>query len=242
MNLLYVVGFGPGGYEDMTVRAVRALEKAEVIAGYTVYCALMRPHFPDKDYVATPMMRETERCRLALESAASGRTTALICSGDAGIYGLASPVLELAPGYGVAVAVIPGVTAASAGGALLGAPLTCDFAAISLSDLLTPMEAIEKRLEAAAAADFAVAIYNPSSKKRSDYLRRACEIMLRHRSPETPCGAARNIGRDGAETELMTLGDLRDYAADMFTTLFIGNSTTKIIGGKLVTPRGYAYE
>ena len=137
---------------------------------------------------------------------------------------------------------MPGVTAASSGAALLGSPLTADFAVVSLSDLLTPWETIEKRLEAAAAGDFATVIYNPASKKRADYLRKACEIFLKYRSPETVCGVARNVGRDGEETRIMTLAALMDYAADMFTTVFIGSAGTRIIGGRMVTPRGYRHE
>ena len=165
----------------------------------------------------------------------------MICSGDAGIYGMASPVLELAPEYGVDVEILPGVTAASSGAVLLGSPLTADFAAISLSDLLTPWEVIERRLRAAAESDLCTVLYNPSSKKRADYLRRACDIFLAVRDPETVCGIARNIGREGERAELLTLSALRDYPADMFTTVFIGSSTTVVIDGRMVTPRGYRH-
>ena len=226
----------------MTVGAVRALERADLIVGYTAYCDLMRPYFSEKTFLSTPMMREVERCRLALQQASEGKRVALICSGDAGIYGMASPVLELAGAYGVKVEIVAGVTAAASGAALLGSPLTNDFAVISLSDLLTPMETIEKRLECAAAGDLAVVLYNPASKRRADHLRRACEILLRRRAPETVCGVAKNIGRDGEETKLMTLAELKEYPADMFTAVFIGNSATRVIDGKMVTPRGYVYE
>ena len=239
MNKLFVVGIGAGNYEGMTVGAVNALKNAEVIVGYTAYCDLMRPYFPEKAFLATPMMREVERCKLALETAAAGKRVAMICSGDAGIYGMAAPILELAPDYGVDVEVVPGVTAAASGGALLGAPLTNDFAVISLSDLLTPMDVIEKRLDCVAAADLPVVLYNPASKKRTDHLRRACEILLRYRAPETVCAVAQNIGRAGETTARMTLSALADFSADMFTTVFIGNSATRIIDGKMVTPRGY---
>ncbi len=242
MKKLTVAGIGAGNYEGLTVGAARALGEADVIVGYTVYCDLMKPYFPDKIWISTPMMKEIERCRLALETAEEGKNTVMICSGDAGIYGMASPVLELAPEYGVEVAVVPGVTAASSGAALLGSPLTADFAVVSLSDLLTPWEVIEKRLEAAAAGDFAAVLYNPASKKRADCLRRACGIFLKHRSPETVCGVARCIGRDGEETKLLTLAELEEYAADMFTTVFIGSSSTKLVDGRMVTPRGYRHE
>lgn len=242
MKTLTVVGIGAGNYEGMTVGAVRALEEAELIVGYTVYCDLVKPHFPDKDYLSTPMMKETERCRLALEQAAAGRKTAMICSGDAGIYGMASPILELAEEYGAEIEILPGVTAACSGAALLGSPLTADFAVISLSDLLTPWEVIEKRLEAAASGDFAAVLYNPSSRKRADYLEKACGIFLKYRASDTVCGIARNIGREGEAWELLTLGELKTYTADMFTTVFIGSSSTRIVGGKMVTPRGYRHE
>lgn len=241
MKKLYVVGIGAGNYDGMTVGAVKTLEAADVIVGYTVYCNLIKPHFPDKDYLATPMMKEIERCRIALESAQSGRLTAMICSGDAGIYGMASPLLELAEEYGVTVEIVAGVTAASSGAALLGSPLTCDFTVISLSDLLTPMEVIEKRIEGAAMSDICMVLYNPSSKKRADHLKKCCEILLQYRSSETVCGIAQNIGRKGENTRLLTLGELADYPADMFTTVFIGNSMTKVIGGRMITPRGYRH-
>lgn len=239
MKKLYVVGIGAGDYDGMTVGAVKALERADVIVGYTVYCDLVRPYFKDKTFISTPMMKETERCRLALGRAADGETVALICSGDAGIYGMASPVLELAGEYGVDVKIIAGVTAASSGAALLGSPLTCDFAVISLSDLLTPAETIEKRLEHAAAADLCIVLYNPSSKKRADHLKRACEMIMKYRKPETVCGTAKNIGRDGEESRVLTLAELAETDTDMFTTVFVGNSKTKIINGWMVVPRGY---
>ena len=242
MKELTVVGIGPGTFDGMTSAAAKALERAEIIVGYTAYCELVKPYFPEKEYLSTPMTQEIERCRLALEKAAGGKRVAVICSGDAGIYGMASPILELAPEYGVEVTIVPGVTAASSGAALLGSPLTADFAVVSLSDLLTPWETIEKRLEAAAAGDFAAVIYNPASRKRADYLEKACAIFLKHRSPETVCGVARNIGREGEETALMTLAELKDYAADMFTTVFIGNAETRIVGGRMVTPRGYRHD
>ena len=242
MKKLSVVGIGAGNYDGMTVAAVKALENAEVIVGYTAYCDLMRPHFPDKTFLATPMMREIERCRLALEQAAQGQRVAMICSGDAGIYGMAAPILELAQEYGVESEIVAGVTAAVSGAALLGSPLTCDFAVISLSDLLTPMEVIERRLACAAKADLCIVLYNPRSKKRADHLKRACEIVMRHRASETVCGVTQNIGRKGETAQLMTLGELAEYEADMFTTVFIGNSSTYITDGKMVTPRGYDYE
>ena len=240
MAKIYVVGIGPGSYENMTQRAQEALKTCDVIVGYTVYIDLVKEHFPDKQMLTTPMRREVERCRLAFEEAQKGQTVAMICSGDAGVYGMSGVMWTLLAEYpGVELEIIPGVSAVLSGAAILGAPLMHDFAVISLSDLLTPWEKIEKRLECAAAADFVICLYNPSSHKRKDYLQRACDIVLRHAAPETVCGIAKNIGREGEGIEVLTLSALRDTPVDMFSTVFIGNSQTKNIGGKMVTPRGY---
>lgn len=240
MSKLFVVGFGPGGAEHMTAACRSAIDQSDIIVGYSKYIELLLPLYPNKRTYDTPMMREEERCRTALDMAASGETVAVVCSGDAGVYGMASLVLELSALYTqVEVIVVPGVTAALSGAAVLGAPLSHDFAIISLSDLLTPWEQIEKRLDSAAAADFCIALYNPSSKKRSDYLSHACDILLRHKPQNTLCGLVTNIGRDGERHELMTLEALRSAEVDMFTTVFIGNTETKEIMGRMVTPRGY---
>ena len=240
MAKIRVVGIGPGDYEEMTIRAVNALNACDVIVGYHVYVDLVKAHFPDKEFHTTPMRREVDRCKIALELARQGRDVAMICSGDAGVYGMAGLIYELRDeDDGLEVEVVGGLTAAISGGARLGAPLTHDFCVISLSDLLTPWETIEKRLECAARGDFAVALYNPSSMKRRDYLQRACDILLRHAKPETVCGVVRNIGREGEAIKVMPLSELRDYQADMFTTAFVGNSHTKVIDGRMVTPRGY---
>lgn len=240
MNVLYVVGLGPGGSRWMTWEARAALEQAEVLCGYTVYLDLIRGEFPDKEYFSTPMTQEIERCRAALERARSGRTTALVCSGDAGVYGMAGPVLELAPQFPeVEIQVVPGVTAALAGAAVLGAPLMHDFAVLSLSDLLTPWEVIRRRLELAAQGDFVLCLYNPSSRRRRDHLRMACDIVLVHRGSETVCGWVRNAGRAQEEHQVLTLGELREAQVDMFTTVFIGSAATRRIGDRMVTPRGY---
>ena len=243
MHKLFVVGLGPGGADGMTIRAKNALENSDVIVGYTVYIDLVRDAYPDKEFLTTPMRREVDRVRLALETAAQGRTVAMVCSGDVGVYGMSGLCEALLAEYpGVALETVPGVSAVLSGAAILGAPLMHDFAVISLSDLLTPWEKIEKRLLAAAEADFVICLYNPSSKKRHDYLSRACDLVLRFASPETVCGIARNIGRDGEEARVLTLAELRDTEVDMFSTVFIGNSQTKIVNGKMVTPRGYLYE
>ena len=237
---IYVVGIGAGSADGMTYEARKVLENADVIVGYTVYADLVKKLLPDKEYFTSAMKQERERCEKAVEMAAQGRNVAVICSGDAGVYGMASLVHEVAAKYeDIEVCVAAGVSAMLSGGALVGAPLGHDFAVISLSDLLTPWEKIEKRLECAAIGDFAICLYNPSSKKRRDYLQKACDIILKYRDTKTVCAAARNIGRDGEEYTVMTLGELHDYQADMFTTVFIGNSQTREIKGKMVTPRGY---
>ena len=243
MHKLFVVGLGPGGADGMTVRAKNVLQASDVIVGYTVYIDLVRADYPDKEFLSTPMRKEVDRVRLALETAAQGRTVALVCSGDAGVYGMSGLCEELLPQYpGVELETVPGVSAVLSGAAILGAPLMHDFAVISLSDLLTPWETIEKRLRMAAEADFVICLYNPSSHKRHDYLARACDLVLQFASPETVCGIARNIGRAGEQTQVLTLKELRDTEVDMFSTVFIGNSRTKNINGKMVTPRGYLYE
>ena len=240
MGELKVVGIGPGGAESLTAAAYAALEDAELICGYTLYVKLIQPLFPEKKYADTGMTGEIERCRLCLAEAAAGKRVALICSGDAGVYGMAGPVLELKPAFpGVEVEIIPGVTAALSGGALLGAPLGHDFCVISLSDRLTDWSVIEKRLRMAARGDFAICLYNPASRHRKDYLRRACEILLEEMDGGTVCGLARNIGREGERCRVLRLDELRDAEADMFTTVFIGASTTREIEGRMVTPRGY---
>ena len=243
MSKLYVVGIGPGSYENMTQRAQEALKKADVLIGYTVYIDLVKEHFPDKEMLTTGMRKEVERCELALEKAAEGKDVAMICSGDAGVYGMSGLIEELAVKYeGVEVETIPGVSAVLSGAAILGAPLMHDFAVISLSDLMTPWEKIEKRLLCAAEADFVICLYNPSSHKRHDYLQKACDLVLKHQSPETVCGIAKNIGREGESIEVLTLRELRDTEVDMFSTVFIGNSQTKKLNGKMVTPRGYSHD
>ena len=243
MSKLYVVGIGPGKFEGMTREAVQALEGSDVIVGYTVYVDLVKAQFPEKTLLTTPMRREVERVELALREAAQGKTVAMVCSGDPGVYGMSGLCEELAVKYpGVEVVTIPGVSAVLSGAAILGAPLMHDFAVVSLSDLMTPWALIEQRLRAAAAADFVICLYNPSSHKRKDYLQRACDVLLESASPETVCGVAQNIGRAGENTRVMTLRALRDAQVDMFSTVFIGNSQTKIIGGRMVTPRGYDHD
>ena len=241
MSTIFVVGIGPGAYEKMTIEAADALRNCDVIIGYTVYVDLVKEHFAGKEFLTTPMRQERERCKMCFEKAREGKKVALICSGDAGIYGMASLMLEIGKLYDdCIIEVIPGITAASSGAAVLGAPLNHDFCVISLSDLLTPWERIKKRLIAAAEGDFAMAIYNPSSHKRADYLERACRILMEHGvEPERACGYVENIGRDDTKAVTLPMEELVHTPVNMFTTVFIGNSQTKIIDGKLVTPRGY---
>ena len=237
---LTVVGIGPGGYEDMTIRADRALRECQVIVGYTVYVDLVRGRYPDKEYLTTPMTGEVKRCRMALEAAKEGKSVAMVCSGDSGVYGMAGLLYELRGEEAEPeIQVVPGLTAACSGGALLGAPLTHDFCVVSLSDRLTEWDLILERLRCAAVGDFSIVLYNPASRTRQENLRRACDVLLERLPSSRPCGVARNIGRDGESWQVMPLARLRDYPADMFCTVFIGNSMTRVIGGKLVTPRGY---
>ena len=237
---IYVVGMGPGQENMMTQEALQVLEASDVIIGYTVYLKLLGERFGCKELLSTPMRQERERCQMCFEKAREGKKVALICSGDAGIYGMASLMLEIGKLYDdCIIEVIPGITAASSGAAVLGAPLNHDFCVISLSDLLTPWEKIEKRLDCASQADFCICLYNPSSFKRHDYLQKACDIMLKNQRPDVPAGIVRNIGRDGETYEITTLQELRDKQVDMFSTVIIGNSQTEVINGKLVTPRGY---
>ncbi|MDR1755115.1 MAG: precorrin-3B C(17)-methyltransferase [Eubacterium sp.] len=237
---LYVVGIGPGNVGKMTREAYDILNSAEIIVGYPVYNELVRPYFPNKKYLESSMRHETKRVKMALEAAQSGKKTAIICSGDSGVYGMAGLALELAIRYpGVDIEIIPGVSAAFGGAAVLGAPLGHDFAVISLSDLLTPWDVIEKRIYHTAAADMAICFYNPLSKRRAGHLLKACDILLGLISPETVCGYVRNIARTGQKSEILSLSELKTRSLDMFVTVFIGNSKTKVIGGKMVTPRGY---
>ncbi len=234
---------GPGKEEMMTGEAVKVLEQSDVIIGYTFYLQLLDDRFREKELMSTPMRQERERCMICFREARKGKKVALVCSGDAGIYGMASLMYEIGRGYpDTELILVAGVTAASSGAAVLGAPLNHDFCVISLSDLLTPWEMIKKRLLAAAAGDFAIAIYNPSSRKRKDHLRRACDILLTSIEEERPCGYVENIGREGTRSGVCTLKELRDREVNMFTTVFVGNSGSEIINGKLVTKRGYECE
>lgn len=241
--MLFLVGIGPGGRQHMTLRALEALEASDVIVGYTPYLALLGDLVGSREVVSTGMTREVDRCRQAVELALAGRTVAVVSTGDAGVYGMAGLALELLaerdPAGTVPVEVVPGVSAVQAAASLLGAPLMTDFAVISLSDLLTHWEAIRARLEAAAAADFVVALYNPRSRKRVRHLEEACAILARHRPPDTPAGVVRHALRPGQEVHRTTLGELPGCPVDMMSVVLVGNRATRRLGPWLVTPRGY---
>lgn len=240
MKKIYVVGIGPGRISQMTKRAADAISESDVIIGYKYYMTLIKNEVKGKEIFTSPMGEEKSRCRKAVEYALSEKTISVISSGDSGVYGMASLIYEMCEKYpDIKIEVIPGVSACLSGAAVLGAPINHDFAVISLSDLLTPWEKIERRLSLASKGDFVICIYNPSSRKRADYLERACNIMLKYKKPETICGYVKNIGRKGEEYKIMTLLDLKDTKTDMFTTVIVGNSETKVINGKIVTPRGY---
>lgn len=241
MGKIYVVGIGPGSIENMTLRAKKVLDDCDIIVGYKTYIDLLKADYAHKEFYENGMRGEVERCEKCVQFAKEGKTVALVCSGDAGVYGMASPLYEVAEGSGFRdIEVVSGVTAALSGGAVLGAPLSHDFCVISLSDLLTPWELIEKRLRCAAEGDFCIAIYNPSSKKRADYLKKACDILMEKLPGDRICGYVRNIGREGCEKKICTLSELTNERVDMFTTVFIGNSRTKAFDDIMVTPRGYS--
>ncbi len=242
MKLLQVIGIGPGKIEGMTMEAKAAIDRSDVIVGYKTYTDLLKGAYPNKEYIENGMRQEEVRCRAALDRAAAGDVVAVVCSGDAGVYGMAGLLYELSEEASYAdieIQVIAGVTAALSGAAVLGSPLGHDFCVISLSDLLTPMDKIEKRVRLAGEADLCISLYNVGSRKRRDYLRRACEILMESRPADTVCGYVRNIGREGEEAFVMTLRELTEVETDMFMTVFIGNSETRVIHGKMVTPRGY---
>lgn len=242
-NKIYIVGIGPGKEEMLTGEALQVLERSDVIIGYKLYIDLLKERFQEKELLFTLMHKEEERCRLCFQEAKKGKQVSLICSGDAGVYGMASLMYEIGKDYPeIELIVIPGITAALSGAAVLGAPLNHDFCVISLSDLLTPWEKIEKRLYTAAEGDFVIVIYNPASHKRREYLKRACDLLLQIIEAERVCGYVENIGREGTKTEICTLEELRNREVTMVTTIFIGNSETENINGKLVTKRGYQIE
>jgi precorrin-3B C17-methyltransferase len=239
---IYAVGIGPGDKDFITPQAEKIVSDCDVIIGYTAYLKLIPDLVTGKKVIDTGMKGETARCEKAFQEAKLGKKVAVISSGDAGIYGMASLLMEMAENEtDIEIEVVPGITAAIAVAALLGAPLANDFAVVSLSDLLTPWQTIEKRLEAAALGDFVICLYNPGSKTRTNSLRLACEILLKHKHPQTQCGYVRNALRNNRQYQLCSLQELSAIHADMLTTVIVGNNDTKQIHGKLVTTRGYRF-
>lgn len=243
-KILEVVGLGPGDASLLTPQCRAALAAADLVVGYRLYLDLVPPELlAGKELLATGMTREMERAGAALDAARAGRRVAVVSSGDAGVYGMAGLVLELAAKRGLLgeldIRVLPGVPALAAAAALLGAPLTHDFACVSLSDLMTPWETIERRLDAAAGADFVLVIYNPRSRRRDWQLPRALEIVGRHRGPATPAGLVRNAFRPGQAVRVAALAELDPADADMLSILVVGNSSTRLAAGRMITPRGY---
>lgn len=237
MAKLYVVGIGPGGREHMTFKAVEVIKKSDVIVGYKPYIEYLGDLVEGKELFSTGMKGEIERCKEAIEQVRKGKTTSIISTGDAGLYGMAGPILELAEG--IDVEIIPGVTAAFSAASELGSPIMHDYAAISLSDLMTPWEIILKRVDNATEADFVLAIYNPRSKGRPEHLEQAINLVRKHRKSTTPVGIVKNSGRPGTEITITTLEEMDFEMVDMLTVLIIGNSNTYVEGDKIITPRGY---
>lgn len=237
MAKLYVVGIGPGGREHMTYRAVQVIKSCDVIVGYKPYIGYIEDLVHGKEIFSTGMRGEIERCKYAIDRVKDGKNTAIVSTGDAGLYGMAGPIMELSED--IEVEIIPGVTAAFSAASELGAPIMHDYASISLSDLLTPWEVIEKRIEKAAEADFVITIYNPKSRGRRDHLERAIEIIGNHRSGSTPVGIVKNSGRENRSIAITTLDNIDYDKIDMLCVLIIGNTNTFLRNGKIITPRGY---
>jgi len=239
--MIYVIGIGPGAKETMTLQAIRALEEAEVIVGYKTYISLVEEFIEGKEVIKNGMRQEIDRCKLAVEYAKKGKIVAVISSGDSGIYGMAGLVLELVTQEEneIPVKIIPGITASIGGASLLGAPIMHDFCHISLSDLLTPWEVIEKRLRLAAEADFVICLYNPRSKGRSGHLEKAFSIMSEFKGPGTPVGILKDVGRPEEKKMILEYKDMDYESVDMTTIVIIGNKSTFIKGGYMITPRGY---
>ena len=236
MGKLYVIGIGPGGLEHMTLRAKEAIEESNIVVGYNKYIDMIKPLVENKELYSTGMRGEEARCRKALELS-KDNTVALISTGDSGIYGMAGLILQMQNNEEVEV--IPGVTASSAAGSVIGAPLMHDNCNISLSDLMTPYELIKKRVRNAADSDMIISLYNPRSKGRPHYLKEAIEIIKEYRQLNTPVAVVRNALRDGQEYKLFTLENFDEEVVDMFSIVIIGNSQSFVKNGRFITPRGY---
>lgn len=238
MGKIYVVGLGPGNKENMTFRAYDVLKNSDIIIGYKTYVDLIEGMFPDKKIIKSYMKKEVARCEETLKLALEGNIISLISSGDAGVYGMAGLMLEIADGQ-VEVEIVPGITSANASASLGGAPIVHDSVNISLSNLLTDWELIKKRIDLASQGDFVITLYNPKSSGRSELINEARDIMLKHKRKDTPVLIARNVGREGENYDITTLDKMLDYEINMFSTVIIGNSNTKVVNNKMITPRGY---
>ncbi|AYE33217.1 precorrin-3B C(17)-methyltransferase [Clostridium septicum] len=237
MGKLYVIGIGPGGLDHITMKALKAIEESNIIVGYTKYVSMIKPLIGEKEVFQTGMRGEEDRCREALKLS-KDNTVALISTGDSGIYGMAGLILELKNDENVEI--IPGITASSAAGSVVGAPLMHDNCNISLSDLMTPYEDIKKRVKLAAEGDFVISLYNPRSKGRPHYLKECIEIIKEYRDLNTPIAVIRNALRDEESYNLFKLGEFDETVVDMLSIVIIGNSKSYIKDGKFVTPRGYS--
>lgn len=238
MGKIYVVGLGPGNKENMTFRAYDVLKNSDIIIGYKTYVDLIEDMFPDKKIIKSYMKKEVARCEETLKLALEGNIISLISSGDAGVYGMAGLMLEIAGGQ-VEVEIVPGITSANASASLGGAPIVHDSVNISLSNLLTDWELIKKRIDLASQGDFVITLYNPKSSGRPELINEARDIMLKHKRKDTPVLIARNVGREGENYDITTLSEMLDYEINMFSTVIIGNSNTKVVNNKMITPRGY---
>lgn len=238
MGKIYVVGLGPGNKENMTFRAYDVLKNSDIIIGYKTYVDLIEDMFPDKKIIKSYMRKEVARCEETLKLALEGNVISLISSGDAGVYGMAGLMLEIANGQ-VEVEIVPGITSANASASLGGAPIVHDSVNISLSNLLTDWELIKKRIDLASQGDFVITLYNPKSSGRPELINEARDIMLKHKRKDTPVLIARNVGREGENYDITTLDKMLDYEINMFSTVIIGNSNTKVLNNKMITPRGY---
>lgn len=236
---IYVVGIGPGNKDNMTFRAYKVMEDADIIIGHKTYTALAEKIFPDKKMVKSAMKKEIERCEETLKLAEEGNTVALISSGDAGVYGMAGIMLEVAGKSEIEVEIVPGITSANASASLVGAPIMHDHASISLSNLLTDWELIKKRIALASEGDFVISLYNPKSNGRPELINEAVNIMLQYKNKNTPAAIVRNTGRAGENYDITTLEKILDFEINMFSTVIIGNSKTFVKNGKMITPRGY---
>lgn len=235
--MIYVVGIGPGSKENMTYEAARTIENSDVIVGYKTYVDLVKDIVKDKEVISNGMKQEIDRVKKAIEISKTGKTVAVISSGDAGVYGMAGLVLELSGNEEVNI--VSGVTASTAAASLLGAPLMHDFCHISLSDLLTPLDLIYKRISLASQGDFVICIYNPRSKGRPDYLKKSFELMKEYKAGSTPVGIVRNAGREDQQVRICTIDTIDYETVDMLSIVIVGNSSTYIENNKMITKRGY---